>query len=495
MMHKLNILLLAAFVAVSALVGYRPAAESPGNTTLQQPNVVFIVVDDMNKFSILHNYPILKTPAIDKLASQSYNFTHATCAVPLCAPSRAAFFGGIAPNKTGVYRNYHDIYDSSILSHTELLPECFKRNGYLTWGGGKTFHMQVNDGRENKMFDNAPVKHGGYGPYAKKPFWYGKSGWASIKPWTGPDTDFPDVRNADAAIAFLKQTHKKPFFLYYGLFRPHTPYTAPKRFYDLYKDADIVLPPGYKAGDLDDVPPMGRALVDSMKQYFKQGMSKKEVWLAMLKGYLANTSFADWDMGRVIAALDQSSYAKNTIVIFCSDNGFHLGTKDHWTKKTLWEQADMVPLLIRLPGGKAYRCDQTVSLLDIFPTLVDYCHLNPPPHTLDGHSLVPIFRDPKTQWNHPGFTTWGVQYSSVRSERYRYIRYPDGSRELYDHFKDPYEWINLAGDPKMKPVIEGLTGAIPSTFTKSINPDHFKKRGKKRKGRPVTEQQRKRKGR
>lgn len=448
----------------------------PRQSLSSRPNVVFIVVDDMNMFPVLHNYPGLKTPNMDRLAAQSFNFLHASCAVPLCAPSRAAFFSGMAPYKTGVYRNFSNIYDSSVLSHEQLMPECFQTNGYTTWGGGKTFHMKVNDDRENKMFDNAPVKHGGYGPYAEKAFWYGKTGWASIKPWTGPDSDFPDVRNAGDAVRFLKQPHEGPFFLYYGLFRPHTPYTAPKRFYDLYQDADFPLPEAYKAGDLDDIPPMGRALVDSMKQYYKTGMTKEEIWKAMLKGYCANISFADWNVGRVLSALDQSRYARNTIVVFCADNGFHCGTKNHWTKKTLWDEADRIPLMIRVPGGRGVRCYQTVSLLDIFPTLVDYCHLQAPDHALDGKSLVPVLHNPDIRWERPGFTTWGVQYSSVVDGRYRYIRYPDGSGELYDHQTDPYEWNNLAGEGRMKPVIAKLTKSIPSHFEKSITPVKIRKK-------------------
>jgi arylsulfatase A-like enzyme len=475
--------LILLFVAAAFFLS-GTAPETPRNTSVgpERPNVVFIVVDDMNRFPVLHNYPGLKTPHMDRLASESLNFIHASCAVPLCAPSRAAFFSGMAPSRTGVYRNFHDIYDSSVLSHEELMPECFKRNGYITWGGGKTFHFQVNDGRENKMFDNGPVSHGGYGPYARRPFWYGKTGWSSIKPWTGPDTDFPDVRNANGAIAFLQQAHDRPFFLYYGLFRPHTPYTAPKRFYDQYKDVKMTLPAGFRPGDLDDVPVMGRALVDSMKQYYRAGMTKKQIWLQLLRGYCANISFADWDLGRVLDALDRSPYARNTIVVFCSDNGFHCGTKDHWTKKTMWEQADMVPMMIRLPDHKAYTCRQTVSLLDIFPTLVEYCRLNPPAHVLDGKSLTALFANPAASWDRPGFTTWGVGYSSVTDGRYRYIRYPDGTQELYDHSIDPYEWKNLAASPGMQPVIARLARSIPARFMPSIPPDHFKKKPLKNRG-------------
>lgn len=439
----------------------------------QKPNVVFIVVDDMNGYSVLKNYPVLKTPAVDKLVSQSYYFSNATCAAPVCNPSRASLFSGKYPHHTGVYFNGVNPYTNSVLADLELLPEAFKRNGYITWGRGKSFHYPVGKKREEAMFDNRPQEKGGYGPFSGKADWYGANKWGTIKPWEGPDSDFPDVVNADAAITFFNQTHEKPFFLYYGLWRPHTPYTAPKRFFDMYKDADITLPPGYKADDLDDVPPLGRRLSQfgaaAMKHYTKKGMTRKEVWLKLMKAYCANTSFADWNVGRVLDALDESDYAKNTIVIFCSDNGFHNGTKDRWEKSTLWEQADIVPFLIRLPDGKAYSCPQTVSLVDIYPTLMEYCRLTPPKHQLDGKSIVPVLKNPDFTWNRPGLTTYGEGYASVRNERYRYISYPDGTQELYDHKTDPYENINIAHKPENKKIIDRLSKAIPEYFERRID--------------------------
>lgn len=432
-----------------------------------RPNVVFMVVDDMNTWSLLKDYAPLQTPYIDKLRSESLYFKNAVCAAPVCIPSRTSFFTGIAPYNTGAYFNNQQTWDSSLLSQTEVLPETFKKSGYTTWGRGKIFHVDINGNRENEMFDNKVFK-GGFGPYAEKEFWFAKSQWFSIKPWTGPDTDFPDVKNSNAAIDFLKEKHDKPFFLYYGLFRPHTPYTAPKRFFDLYKDEDIKLPPGYLKGDLDDVPKMGRDLVDSMKKYHKEGYTKEEVWLKMIKGYCANTSFADWNVGRVLKALDESEYGKNTIVIFVSDNGFHNGTKDHWVKATLWEQADVVPFLVRMPDKKAYVLPQTVSLLDIYPTLMEYCSLKPTNHVLDGKSMVPIFKNHHYSWNTPGFTCYGENFSSVRDQRYRYIRYPDGTDELYDHQKDPYEHQNIAKEPSSNEIIKKLSASIPSKFATSL---------------------------
>lgn len=456
--------LFSTFLLIPALYGQSGNIKQPGAS---RPNVLFIVADDLNCYSLLKNYPVLKTPAIDKLASESYYFPNATCAAPVCIPSRASFFTGRYPHNTGSYFNASDTWNNTTLSTTEVMPETFKKSGYTTWGRGKIFHVEINEGREGKMFDNKVFK-GGFGPFGEKEDRYGKSRWTTIKPWEGPDTDFPDVKNADAAVDFLSQKHDKPFFMYYGLFRPHSPYTAPKRFYDLYKDVVFTPPPGYEKGDLDDVPALGRDLVDSMAGSKRAGLSKKEVWMDLMKAYCANTSFADWNIGKVLEALDKSPYAANTIVIFCSDNGFHNGTKEHWAKSTLWDQADVVPFLVRMPGGKAYKCPQTVSLIDIYPTLVEYCGLTVPAHSFDGKSMVPLFNNPKAAWNRPGITSFGEQYTGVRDERYRYIRYPDGTEELYDHKTDPYEHINIAGKASMKEVKSKLMQAVPQQYAKSL---------------------------
>lgn len=455
------LLLLVSILGLS-LPQHARAAAAP------KPNVLFIVVDDMNAWTLKDLYPVLKVPAFKKLVSQSYHFTNATCAGAICVPSRAAFFSGKYPHHTGVYTNGPDVWDvSKVLPGVEAIPELFKRSGYTTWAGGKTFHVALGNGREEAMWSNA-VEHGGYGPFAS-----GRANWNDIKPWTGPDKDFTDVRTADNATAFLSQKHDKPFFMYLGLYRPHSPYTAPKRFHDLYEGVNFPMVPGYQENDLDDVPAAGKALSSGMEGQMKNGKGLQEY----LKAYCANTSFADWNVGRVLEALDKSSYAKNTIVVFISDNGFHNGTKDHWAKKTLWEQADNIPFLIRLPEGKGYKCEQTVNTVDIYPTLVEYCGLGAPKHQLDGQSIMPLLRNPKAKWSRPGLTSVGEKYASVRSERYRYIRYPDGSEELYDHDQDPYEHKNLAGEPKLAKVKAELGKSVPASFQKSVPTKKEAKKG------------------
>jgi arylsulfatase A-like enzyme len=246
---------------------------------------------------------------------------------------------------------------------------------------------------------------------------------------------------------------------------------------EMYKDSDITLPPGYLKNDLDDIPDKGKELIDGMRALQTAGLTKEQAWLRFLKAYCANYSFADWNLGRVLESLDKSPYAKNTIVVFCSDNGFHNGAKDHWTKSTLWEQADAVPFLIRLPNGKAYKCPQPITLVDIYPTLVEYCGIQAPKQKLDGQSLVSILKNPKLKSTRTALTTYGEGYSSVRSEQYRYIKYPDGSEELYDHSVDPYEHTNLASKPNMKGVIARLAAGIPTHFEKAVPSKLHGKRG------------------
>ncbi len=443
-------------------------ASCSGDKTITPPNVVMIVVDDMNGYGVKEQYPLVQIPYIDQFKEEAVNFVNAACNTPVCNPSRASFFSGILPNRTGAYVNGSDGWNrSELLKEVASIPELFKSQGYTTWGRGKIFHNPLDSAREYGMWDNRPIYKGGFGPFPEEEYWFGGSRFSSIKGWTEPDTDFPDVKNANAAIEFLQQEHDRPFYLYYGLWRPHTPYTAPRRFFDMYNEQDMVFPDSYREGDLDDVPFLGRMLVDSLNKYRNRPQEFKSLWKKFIYAYCANTSFADWNVGRVIEALDQSPYAENTIVIIFSDNGYHCGEKLRWEKATLWDQADYVPFLVRTPETKGSQCKATVSLVDVYPTLVELCGLEPPAHRLDGHSVAPLLKDPGMEWDHPSLTTYGVEYSSVRSERYRYIRYPDGTEELYDHETDPFEFENIAGEPGMEAVKEELTREIPTEWAES----------------------------
>lgn len=450
------------------LLGQGPS-DVPSAYIQSRPNVLMIVVDDMNGYGIKEEYPLVKIPYLDSFRKQSINFVNAVCNSPVCNKSRSSFFSGVYPHRTGAYLNGSDGWNRSELLHQiKSIPECFKENGYSTWGRGKIFHNKLDSTRENAMWDNRPIYKGGFGPFPEKEYWYAGNRFRSIKAWDGPDEDFPDVKNANAAIEFLETAHDKPFFMYYGLWRPHSPYTAPKRFFDLYQEDEITIPKGRKIDDLRDVPFLGKMLVDSLKRLKNDSIAKEELYKKFLLGYCANTSFTDWNVGRVMEALDQSPYAENTIVIVFSDNGFHCGEKERWGKATLWEQADYVPLLVRTPKTNGRTSTATVSLVDVYPTLVDYCQLEAPDHQLDGQSIRPVIEDPNATWSRPSITSYGINYASVRDERFRYICYPDGKEELYDHSTDPFEFENIISQKETALAADKLKAYIPKKWAKSL---------------------------
>lgn len=428
-------------------------------------NVLFLSVDDMNDYGFSEVYPGVRTPFLDEFATTSVFFRQAYCPSPVCTPSRAAIYSGIYPHRTGAYFNGSDPWrKSELLMDCETMPECFKRNGYITWGRGKLYHAQLEEGRIEKNFDNRPIYGGGFGPFPESSHHIKGRFWG-IQAF--PDSVFPDVMNADAAIAFLQQEHETPFYLSLGLWRPHTPFTCPQRFYDMYDLEDIILPPGYLAGDTADLPAEAKALLDPFGRF---NPSDEQEWKELIRAYLACTSFADWNIGRVIRALDSSGYAENTIVVFWSDNGYHCGEKNHWEKNTLWEQASRVPMAIRIPGNRqnGRECLEPVNLVDLYPTLADYCNLEVRVEQLDGESLHPQLENPGRKYGLTALTTFGKGFAGIRNSLYRYIIYGDGTEELYDHRTDPYEWNNLAGNPDYRRVKLRLRKQVPAEFAEEL---------------------------
>jgi len=234
---------------------------------------------------------------------------------------------------------------------------------------------------------------------------------------------------------------------------------VPQKYFDQYALDEIVLPK-VKEDDLDDVPPIGRKM--ARPEGGHANVLKFKLWEKAVQGYLASITYADGQLGRLLDALDKSPYAENTIIVLWTDHGWHLGEKLHWRKFTLWEEADRVPLIFVVPGltKPGTRCERTVSLLDIYPTLADLCGLPVGEH-LEGKSLRPLLADPEAEWDRPVVTTHGRNNHAVRSERYRYIRYSDGTEELYDHENDPMEWTNRAGDPELDEVKRELARWLP----------------------------------
>jgi arylsulfatase A-like enzyme len=413
------------------------------------PNILFISIDDLNDWvGVLGGYPGVKTPNIDRLAGRGTLFSNAQTPVPACNGARTAVLTGLQPNTTGIYSNVQDWRLS--LSKVTTLPEYFRQNGYEVVGAGKIFHDKFN---KPKVFDK-------YFPLSGSPSSPDNSGPIQFGPINNSIEDMADAKTANFAKEYLEQDHSKPFFFALGIVKPHTDLSVPKEFFDLYPLKEVKLP-NVKTDDLADVARMGKKLADPSGEYqqiLDLGQDQE-----IVQAYLAAISFADAMIGRVLDALYSSSYADNTIVVLWSDNGWHLGEKLHWTKETLWEEATRVPLIISAPGiaDSGEVSPQAVSLLDLYPTLLDLAGLAPK-NDLEGESLLPLLNNPHYTRETPAISFWGHSFS-VRTERWRYIQYFGSGEELYDHDNDPNEWTNLARDPQYESIKKELAQWLPST--------------------------------
>ena len=456
--------LLRAAGAASALAALpmaacgREARKKPD----QRVNVLFLVVDDLNTWLLSdpNRYTgKVVAPAIQKLASEGVLFRRAYCSAPKCSPSRTAVLSGVAPWKSGIYQNSQLISDSPALKTAVSLPQYFKNHGYYTASAGKVSHGYDTKGawdvriphKRDPVPPNAPLSKIGRG----------EKDWG---PTHLPESKMGDTKYADFAIAQLRKKHDKPFLIACGLFHPHYPWYVPQKYLDLYPLDRIVLPPR-KEDDLADVPKEGIALA---KPSTHEKIVKASEYKRALQGYLASTSYADAQIGRVLAALEASPYKDNTLVVLWSDHGFHLGEKSHWAKSTLWEEGTNSLLMFRVPGVTKPKqvCRRFVSLLDIYPTLVELCGLPKLSH-LDGNSLAGLLKNPIHAWDKPVITGYLEMrdtdvYLTVRTENFRYIRYGKGSEEFYRCAKDPNEWTNQINNPEHQEEVKRHRALMPN---------------------------------
>ncbi|MDG2072472.1 MAG: sulfatase [Pseudomonadales bacterium] len=443
-----------------------------------RPNVLFIAVDDLNHWvGHLDGHPGTKTPNIDRLASEGVTFTRAYSAAPLCNPSRVSLLTGVAPAHSGVYGNYEQLREK--LPDAITLPQFFRQRGYTVKGAGKIFHGGMGDAAYWDEFF-LPYAAKKPGSNKKSPKTYAKNTgekWAPWGPWDVDDSEVGDTMTADNIIAEIESQHDKPFFLAYGTVKPHLAWRVPRKYFDMHPMDKVVLPKVID-NDLDDLPPFGRRLAEEVldvsnnRNFAAPGgdhanVLKHNQWEAAVQGYLASISYADAQVGRVLDALAESPHADNTIVVLWGDHGWHLGQKEHWRKHTLWEDGLRTTFVISAPGvtTRNTRSDRVVSLLDIYPTLVELTGLGQR-EGMDGQSLIPLLKQPDRSWPRPVLSTFGYQNHSLRTERWRYIRYHDGTEELYDHNMDPYEWDNLAAAPvadEHRQVMNQLTRYFPET--------------------------------
>ncbi len=429
----------------------------------RRPNVLSISVDDLNDWvGCLGGYPGVKTPNIDKLAKRGVLFSDAHCAAPLCNPSRTAIMSGLRPSTSGIYNN--DQYLRPNHPDVVTMPMYFGRNGYHVAGAGKVFHHVAGhnppdqwDEFQLQQFDDPWYRRADWYPWNKRipapkghPYnglkdFAGEFDWGVLET---PEDQYGDQKAVQFAKDFLARKHNKPFFLAAGMWHPHIPMYAPQRFFDMYPEATIHIP-DTRDDDLADLPPLAQELAAFRRPEFERIRATGK-WKDFVRAYLAAISFADTLVGNVIDALDNSKYASNTIVVFWSDNGWHLGEKQHVHKSTLWQRSTHVPFIFSGPGLKAKGTSrsQPVSTFDIYPTLVDLCGLPANPR-VEGKSLRPLLENPKAKHD-PVVSTHLPGTHSVISEQWRYIVYADGSEELYDRKADRNEFTNLAADPKHK---------------------------------------------
>jgi arylsulfatase A-like enzyme len=436
------------------------ASALPLGAAQSKPNVLFIAIDDLNDWiGCLGGHPDVKTPNLDALAGRGVLFTKAYCAAPVCNPSRTALMTGLRPSTTGVYENRHPWRQAPLLKNAETLSQRFMNNGYYVAGAGKIFHNAYHDPASwHEWFREAGGSRRAR-PEVTPANGIPKAAQFDWAPLEGGDEDMPDWATVKWAEEQLKRKHDKPFFIAPGFVKPHLPWYAPKKYFDMYP-ADKVTLPVVKEDDLDDVPPAGRTLAT------RSGDHKKVIeygqWRKAVQAYLACISFVDACVGRVIKALDESPYAKNTIIVLWSDHGWHLGEKLHWRKFALWEEATRNPFMMVVPGmtKAGSKCHRTVDYMSMYPTMVELCGL-PKKEGMEGVSIVPLLKDPGAKWDRPALTTYERGNHSVRSERWRYIRYQDGSEELYDHQTDEMEWTNLAARPEHAAVKAELARWLP----------------------------------
>lgn len=460
------------------------------------PNVLFIAIDDLNDWSgALDGHAQAITPNLDALCREGVLFTNAHCSQAVCIASRNSLLSGLHPSTTGWYNTRSDMQGTypEVMQDHKMLPQYFKDNGYKTMTAGKIFHRGASDypdrtvdfwdetAPEYKVPEEFRERGDGYGGIKFYPFprnrsqivnHYGEdfnSGhslcWGALELEDIPGGKMYDELISEWTVDKLSEDHEKPFFLAVGFVRPHVPYTAPKEYFDMYKLEEIIVPE-VPEDEMADIPLMGKSIaygtIKTGDHYAVTSLSDN-YWKELVYSYLACVSFVDDQLGKVLDALEKSKYAENTIIVLWSDHGQHLGEKKHWRKQALWEESTRVPLLFSVPGQKTMgmECDRIVSLLDIYPTLVELCEL-PEVERLEGNSLAPLIRAPEMNWEKPVLSTWYYKNHSVRSEHWRYIRYRDGSEELYDHRKDPGEHFNLAGDPEYAGIIEEHKQWLPA---------------------------------
>lgn len=422
----------------------------------KKPNILFIPIDDLNHWvGFLGRNLQTKTPNIDRLAAMGVGFTKAYCTAPSCNPSRASLMSGLRPSSTGCYENNQNWRPG--ISEDKLLNSHLAKNGYVVFGAGKIYH---GAGDRGGYFDDYFAGKGG----AMKLHSDAKDdgvGGIKFAPLAGTDEDMPDHSVVSWCIEKMSKKHDKPWFIAAGLVKPHMPWNVPKKWFDLFPLEQIQLPPHIE-GDLSDVPAAGVKIAKPTGDH--AAMLKSGRWKEAVQAYLATIAYCDYEVGRLIDAWEKSPEKDNTIICLWSDHGWSLGEKEHWRKFALWEEPTRTVFIWKAPGvtQPGRLCARPVDYASIYPTVCALAGIPAPKH-LEGADISPLLRDPKAEWKLPAVTTWMKGNHAVRAEDWRYIRYADGSEELYHNSDDPLEHVNLAAKPEMAAKKAELAQFLPKT--------------------------------
>jgi iduronate 2-sulfatase len=481
-MHRNHRLAFGLLCFVSTLAGSdRPAlAETP-----KRPNVLFLIADDLNNYLGCYGDPRAKTPNIDRLAARGVRFDRAYCQFPLCGPSRNALLTGLYPNSTGILAN-GQVFRQTIPSQHSL-PQSFRLQGYLAARVGKLFHYNVplsigTNGHDDPGSWELEMNPAGVDRLEELPSVFslipgqfgGTLSWHASPKSDEHHTDALNAADAEWVLERCAKKRDRPFFLAVGFFRPHTPYVSPKSYFELYPEKEMPIVRGIKE-DQADMPP---AALQSYKA--DQDQLTDELTQKCVQAYYASISFMDAQVGRVLDALDRLGLSENTIIVFTSDHGYHMGEHGLWQKRSLFEESARVPLIVVAPGvtPKGAVARAPVAQIDLFPTLTELCRV-PAPKNIQGQSLVRMLKDTSVTgrgWaltqvlrggeaatrdnlEKPGTRFFGY---SLRTARWRYTEWDEGTngRELYDHDADPRELTNLASAPAHAATVEQLSAQL-----------------------------------
>jgi len=425
-------------------------------------NVLFIAIDDLNDWiGAYGGHPQAKTPHMDRLAERGTTFLNAHCQAPICNPARVSMISGLLPSKTGIYFLAPGLRGASENADAETMFQYFKGQGYYLTTRGKIFHgrglAEDKDSFDEIVQASLPVPR----PKERLASFEGSRAW-DWGPYFEKDEDTQDFQTALWGAERLQELAKKdkPFFMAIGFSNPHVPLYVPQKWFDLYPQETLEIPEVLST-DRDQLSEYAKTLTWGHVAPKHDWVVEAGEWKPLVQSYLACISFVDHCVGTVLDGLEKSGAVDNTLIVLWSDHGFHMGEKMHWAKRTLWEESTRVPMMIAGPDLlQENPVSKPVGLIDIYPTLVDLCGL-PKKFGLDGVSLRPLLTRANAIWERPAITNFGPNNHSVRSEHWRYIRYDDGSEELYDHRKDQRERVNLVSNPEYRSLIRDLSRWIP----------------------------------